>query len=316
MNDYSINDLSFTTTKFPAITIPQGATINSAVLTYYVKTVYVKNAPRPIFPPLEVKGINTHQPTPDPSWLTPTYPQSQGATSVFAQWNKNNWVKDTLSATLKATKTMTTYSATGYNARPEAFDVKDIVQRLVDQFAYSNDAMYFDMRPKKRGPYPTIITWEASFYGIYTFGQNPSTPATSYGNGPHVTKLIIDFSAAVETTHDFTVDAIPLLAPYLRSCTKQDAILIQGGPPPPPHIGFEVAEAILDYLTTNGDKTGFELLTEVINPVSGRPYTNHSIKNSIGWLQSTNQITGNPYVPPLPEPGGSFNFKKTTWTIV
>jgi len=200
-----------TTTRFPGITIPMGATINSATLTYFLQRM-VATTTSPV-PPIVVRGQNTHQPSPDPTWNSPTYAQSQGAISVFNyQFNQTNWVKDTLNATLSAKKTIPTQAyVSSLTTTPQAFDVKDIVQRLVDQFAYSNDAMYFDMRPESPVANSLAVNqFEGDFYRIYTFDNNPASPATSYGNGPQVTKLIIDFSVAGATDLDFDADAMLL----------------------------------------------------------------------------------------------------------
>jgi hypothetical protein len=318
---------------FTGITIPQGSIINSAIITFYTR----KFSPAPIMQVNVVDALNgfTIPLGPSSFWNSAQTVMSKFLRRTATVGSKTtSFMQTTPTGTKREKATFQPFESVGYNfnwldVRPANPDVTNLVQRLVDQFDYNNDKMMFTVEedfPNTKNGFPPNSTNKVSIYTHYIYSGTPfqttklplagGTP-TSQGTSALSPKLVIDYTApAPATTSDFTVDAIPLLAPYLRSCTKQDAILISTGPPPPPHIGFEVAEAILDYLTTNGDKTGFELLAEVINPTTGRPYTNHAIKNSIGWLQSTNQITGNPYVPPLPEPGGSFNFKKTTWTIV
>ncbi len=128
-------------------------------------------------------------------------------------------------------------------------------------------------------------------------------------------------------TNAVSTDAILVPEPP-KTVISVDAILEQGFvtldlqftvdtfvDPDDPGGDFEVAEAIIDYLAFNGDKTGTELLDELINPVTGNPYNHGAIKNSIGYLNRTAQIVGNPYVPPQAETG-AYNFQNTTWTLV
>lgn len=128
-------------------------------------------------------------------------------------------------------------------------------------------------------------------------------------------------------TTPVSVDAILVVSPTKLANFSADALVDVGVmtntlpftvdtfvSPDDPDQEFEVAEALLDYLAFNGDKTGTELLAEVINPVTGLPFNHGAIKNSIGYLNRTAQIVGNPYVP-LQSETGAYNFKKTTWTV-
>lgn len=254
--------------------------------------------------------------------------------------------------TLTAPFTMTEYIPTGapppVGGKEKTFDLQAIVQALVNKFDYNNDSMFFQLglTPSLNGSSGSSLSMRAVMYSRLdsvknhiTNGQTgtgneigpgtPETTATSQGVSTYVPKLVIDFTAgAPPVDFPFTADALLFLGEYLRSCSEVDAILEQGFvtnnllftvdtfvSPDDPGGDFEVAEAILDYLAFNGDKTGFELLAEVINPVTGNPYKNHAIKNAIGYLERENQITGNPFVPP-PSETGAYNFKKTTWTLV
>ncbi len=342
--------------RFGGITIPQGATINSAIMTLrtsgsgtymdaYIKAVDDKSFSLPN-PRQSYAAAANGQPPGTPNVGTRIKSQlieRTGTVGGIKGQNAVPWLKKTATPTQDSSKLVQFGTGAGTQRRrgdaEENFDVKDLVQNLVNKFNYSDDSMFFNIGLRKGTPTGysqggSVFTGRGIYQRIdsifnkqtiFSPNQNrhvnsggtytaPGTTATSQGVSTFVPKLVIDFTAVSPSTDfPFTADSLLFLGAYLRSCYEVDARLIVSGPA---HEGFEVAEAILAYLNANGDSTGFVLLASVINPTTGRVYTNHAIKSSIGYLQSTNQITGNPYVPPLPEPGGSFNFKKTTWSIV
>jgi len=252
---------------------------------------------------------------------------------IYYETSPVPFLKKTATPTLDSTKTFTqslqTTTGNEFGAHEKVIDLTTMVQNLVNKFDYNNDSMFFQLgvKPGANGSTGSSVNARLRVYQLANSIQNkltnvPSngpaqnklggeTTATSQGVSTYVPKLVIDFVVAVVTDEiEFDADAVLTIDSFLRSCIEVDGILSVGGGPP--IDDFEVALAILANLTANGDQTGFQLLDTTINPVTGQPYNNGIIKNSIGYLNRTNQITGNPYFPSE----GAYNFKKTTWTVV
>jgi len=285
---------------FVGITIPMGAIINTAVLTSRV------NRTQTAFK-CEINAVN------DKVFGISSPSAYTSPATILSKILDNNFVKTTPTGTKNLGVTYTPASTANTPGYPtvSAIDVKPIVQRLVDQFDYNNNSMFFQVRGIEGGGGTDLSFFIYTHY-LYSGAYSPkATTSTSQATSVFSPKLVIDFSVAV-TQVDSLVDAI--LVPGVTTKTTQFTVDTFVSPDDP-NNDFEVAEAILDYLAFNGDKTGFQLIAEVINPVTGRPYNTGHIKNAIGYLNRTGQITGNPYVPP-PNDTGAYNFKKTTWTIV
>ena len=184
--------LQGTLTRFKGITIPIGATINSAIISQWYwrqPSINVAN--------VRMRAVNSQN-------ATPTTVSAIAPSDAYALMTRTNWVKDTGSVTITESTGFSslTNSSVAQGSNLKTWDVKTMVQRLVDQFAYVNQSMFFDQRP-----FPTDQGQNIYFYANQDYPQG--SPGTSYGAGPQVTKLVIDFSVPV-TEKTFIADAMLL----------------------------------------------------------------------------------------------------------
>ncbi len=221
-------------TTFRGITIPQGANIISAVLSI----VHQKVAGTQLIMQANVWESNDAKVN-----NASTYPYGN---TIYARFmahtfggagNKPPLMMTTPTGTKREKVVFTKTSASSPTQWPNVtthdLDVKNMVQRLVDQFAYVNQAMTFQLA----GDFPNATQYTGTdlYAAIYTHymyagGFAPKvTTATSQGTSIYSPKLVIDYSIAATIDEEFTVDAIPLLGPYLRSCRTVDALLIAQG---------------------------------------------------------------------------------------
>lgn len=218
--------------RFQGITIPQFATIDSAILTIWGRNKYGQTTFK-----LGMKAINEKQmsdafPVSFDSMTNPTTVRDL----MFP--HRTNFVKKTATPTADAsvTKEITaTYhgnSSTWFDEPAVAeWDVQELVQNLVNNFDYNVDDMIFQIGPKVG---LTGTDFENSFYTLNNFSQTGNPPSSKYystsppsgttkyqtapgtGVSIRVPKLVINFS-------------IPVTGPVLRSCRTVDALLVKRG---------------------------------------------------------------------------------------
>lgn len=213
--------------RFQGITIPMGATINSATLRHY----YNAQGNSTTKPKVEVKAINAKI-SPNLTFASPTLMNNQDGGppdfigSIYGKiHNRTDFVKTTGSALLKATQQIPYLTTTSIYASyatpskiggtPVTFDVQAIIQRLVDQFDYNNEDMFFDVRlAEDVGNVPFINANAAgggpAIVSLYRIQNNGTPSATSYGQGQKVARLLIDFSAPVVPETTILADAMLL----------------------------------------------------------------------------------------------------------
>jgi len=213
--------------RFGGITIPMGATINTATLSLHIRGT--DNGAYPF--KQQMKAVNDKSFTlPNPLTSHTSYATILSLLEQRTGTLAVPFVKNTAGTlTLDVTQTLpTTTGAFGDRPLTQNWDVKVIVQRLVDQFDYVSDSMFFQvgglLNQGVGGSYSSFFqqTYTQEDFAtrdINFKGKNPNpvffyklTTATTLGSSILIPKLVIDFSvggATVDST--FEADAMLLV---------------------------------------------------------------------------------------------------------
>ncbi len=163
-------------TRFKGITIPQGSTINSAILTYRTTSVF------PAVLGMKLRAVNDKSfSLPNPSYSRGDRQGAIGSpTSIRSQLIKRTagvpFVKKTATPTADLTvpvtfKTTTlTATGNGWGRNEKTVDVIALVQRLVNDFDYNNDSMFLQLGLIPGTPTGVSTGYRSTSMGIYTKG--------------------------------------------------------------------------------------------------------------------------------------------------
>lgn len=228
--------------KFRGITIPMGATINSAIMT-------LRYGFNPQFFNAEVKAVDDKSFTlPSPmisrgGWTDGTFTGSGSPTSVHSQLINRTagvpWLKKTATPTLDSVKafTLSTVADPGTAGGTDikgiyekTIDMAVMIQNLVNKFDYSNDSMFFNIgiQPGVNG---TNVNIEANIYSLNDSIRNHINPVpTGFNNGvPPVLETTATSQGASIYVPKLVIDFTSVQIPVLRSCRTVDALLIAQG---------------------------------------------------------------------------------------
>ncbi len=219
----SSNEKSSSFHNFVGITIPQGATINSATITLVTRNTVSARVPK-----MMLNAVNgTKKIIPAPSSI---YNSAQTVMSKFLRRTATAGTPFVMTTPTGTKREKALWTPAGVptgagwaNPSTNVIDVKNMIQRLVNTFDYNNDEMVFQVEPD----FPDSAQATYNYVSIYTqrlFSKYSNslqglgyqlTTATSMGTSIFTPKLVIDYS-------------LPQI-PVLRSCRTVDALLIAQG---------------------------------------------------------------------------------------